>query len=408
VEKEEHRITGAVDLSGLPEGSWEKAIEITAQEVQRSLRLESGPVLRALWIEGGNKGRRLFVAVHHVAVDGFSWRILLEDIEQGCEQLQMGKPIKLISKTSSFQLWAQQQQQRAQSTELLEQMEYWEEVIRKINGNERSYPAEKKEEEREENTVEKAKILTVAMGEAETQALLQQAPTAARVSVEELLLTALTQVLGEGRQGIWVDLEGHGRESEEVDVSRTVGWFTCLYPVWLPNETDELGRCLAGVKEELRRIPDRGRGYGLLRYVCGEAEIAERLQIKKRPELLFNYLGQLDLVLPQKSLFQAAAEYAGASRSRRQARTHALEINAAVQNGQLQMNWTWAAGSRSSIPIEQLAHNYISRLRTLIQYCLSTKVQYSPSDFPLAKIDQRQLDRLSARTAQIAREPGIS
>lgn len=408
VEKEEHRITGAVDLRGLPEESWEKAIEATAQEVQRSLRLESGPVLRAIWIEGGEKGRRLFVVVHHATVDGFSWRILLEDIEQGCQQLLMGKSVKLTSKTSSFQRWAQQQRQRAQSAELLEQMEYWEEIIRKINGNERSFLAESKEEDREENIVEKAKILTVTLGEAETQALLQQAPKAARVSVEELLLTALTQILGEGRQGIWVDLEGHGRELEGVDVSRTVGWFTCLYPVWLPNETDELGRCLAGVKEELRRIPERGRGYGLLRYVRGEAEIAERLQIKKRPELLFNYLGQLDLVLPQKSLLQAAGEYVGASRSRRQARTHALEINAAVQNGQLQMNWTWAAGSRSSIPMEQLANDYISCLRDLIQYCLSTKVLYSPSDFPLAKIDQHQLERLSARTAQIVQEPGIN
>jgi non-ribosomal peptide synthase protein (TIGR01720 family) len=343
-----------------------------------------------------------------MAVDGVSGRILLEDIERGCQQLLAGEPVKLSSKTSSYRRWAQQQQKRAQSAELLAQMEYWGGVIEKIDAGANSWLAARGERE-EENTVEKARTVTVALEEAETRALLQQVPGAAHAKVEEVLLTALARVLGEGSGGVWVDLEGHGRETEVlegVDVSRTVGWFTCLYPTWLPNEAEDPGTCLGAVKEELRRIPERGRGYGLARYVRGDAELSERLRVKRRPEVLFNYLGQLDLVLPQEGMLQAAGEYAGASRSSRQARSHGLEINAAVRNGQLLVNWTWASDCQPSLPVEQIAKNYIIQLRSLIQYCLATKRTHSPSDFPLAKIDQRQLDRLSARTAEV-RVPDI-
>ena len=195
-----------------------------------------------------------------------------------------------------------------------------------------------------------------------------------------------------------VDLEGHGREEifEQVDLSRTVGWFTTLFPVLLVlDETDSLGNALKSIKEQLRRIPDHGIGYGVLRYLTGDAEGSVALRAAPSAELSFNYLGQLESVMTESSLFELAGESSGRPRSQRGKRSHLLEINAVVLRGRLEVAWIYSEDVHRRSTIDSLAQGFIEALKNLIKHCQSPDAGgYTPADFPLVKFSQQQLDKL--------------
>jgi non-ribosomal peptide synthase protein (TIGR01720 family) len=228
---------------------------------------------------------------------------------------------------------------------------------------------------------------------------LQEAPEAYHTRINDLLLTALGQVLAEwtGKRTLLVDLEGHGREDifDDVDLSRTVGWFTAIYPALLRLEKSrDPGEVLKSVKERLRTIPRRGLGYGLLRYLSGDEEIVEALRRLPQAEVSFNYLGQLDQALPADSLLAPARESGGPVHSPRGRRKHLLVVRGSVARGQLHLVWTYSEDIHRHATIERLAQSYIEALRALIAHCQSPEAGgYTPSDFPLAKLDQVELDQ---------------
>ena len=246
-----------------------------------------------------------------------------------------------------------------------------------------------------------AEVVRVALEEEQTRALLQEVPQAYRMQLPEVLLTGLAGAYGEwkGREGVVIDLEGHGREEMGgggLDVTRTVGWFTTIYPVVLRVEwrRGDAGRALREVKEQMRRIPQRGVGYGLLRYVRGEEEVERRLR-RRAAELSFNYLGQLDQVLEEKGVFGGAGESAGRMHSAQGRRSHELEVNAAVQGGRLQMAWTYSGKLHDRKKVEELAEKTVEKLEELIAHCRSAEAGgYTPSDFPLVDLDDRELEGL--------------
>jgi non-ribosomal peptide synthase protein (TIGR01720 family) len=163
---------------------------------------------------------------------------------------------------------------------------------------------------------------------------------------------------------------------------------------------EDPGEALKRVKERMREVPDRGLGYGVLRYVAGEAsqeeeEKRDRLKINKRAPLLFNYLGQLDLVLEERGILEGAEEYGGAVRSGKQARTQQLEVNASVRGGRLLMNWIYNSKRHGRDEMERVGKRCKDALRRLIRHCLhETALPYSPSDFPMAQVDQKQLEEV--------------
>ncbi|MCP4663921.1 MAG: non-ribosomal peptide synthetase, partial [bacterium] len=184
-----------------------------------------------------------------------------------------------------------------------------------------------------------------------------------------------------------VSLEGHGREEldEKLDLSRTVGWFTSIFPVLL-ERFDDPGDLLKAVKERLRAIPGGGVGYGMLRYL--NEETAGRLRELEPPRVLFNYLGQLDVALPPTSALRPAVESAGSTITREGLRRYLLEINGGVADGCLRLTWTYSENLHHRTTIEDWAERFLAALRTLIRHCLSPEAGgYTPSDFPLAGLD---------------------
>jgi non-ribosomal peptide synthase protein (TIGR01720 family) len=384
-----------VDLSVLLEAEQGSAIEARAAELQASLNLSEGPLVRvALFYLGPNQPSRLLFIIHHLVVDGVSWRILLEDLQTGYQQLSRGLAISLPPKTTSFQGWAHQLSEYAQSTVLEQELDYWLAQSRFwITPLPRDYPQGK-----DANIAASASNVLVSLSSLETRALLQDVQQAYNTQINDVLLTALAQVFAQylGIEYLMVDLEGHGREEifSGVDVSRTVGWFTTIFPVLLElRETDSPGSALKSVKEQLRHIPNRGIGYGLLRYLKENAAITEKLRRLPQAEVSFNYLGQLDQVLSPDSMFQIAKESRGPERSRLGNRHHLLEVDAFVSGGQLKLYWTYSSSLHQRATIESLAQGFLTALRALIAHCQSPEAGgYTPSDFPLTQMSQDALD----------------
>ena len=232
----------------------------------------------------------------------------------------------------------------------------------------------------------------------ETRALLQEVPAAYHTQINDALLTALVKAIGKwsGEKRVVVEMEGHGREeiSDDLDLSRTVGWFTSLYPVVLEvADADTPGAALKQVKEQLRRIPGGGIGYGVLRYLSGEKEMREQLQDAGPVELSFNYLGQLDQVLDTDSLFAGAAESSGPQQSERARQRYALEVTAAVARGKLTVRFTYNEQLHTADTIQAVSNDYIEALRELVRHCQSPEAGgFTPSDFPLIHLNQVELD----------------
>ncbi|HEX6289370.1 MAG TPA: amino acid adenylation domain-containing protein, partial [Herpetosiphonaceae bacterium] len=200
------------------------------------------------------------------------------------------------------------------------------------------------------------------------------------------------------------DLEGHGREDlfDEVDLSRTVGWFTSIFPVRLDLGTaQQPGAALTTIKEQLRQIPQHGIGYGLLRYL-GPPEMQAALAGMPPAEVSFNYLGQIDQALPSDGWLRVAPESPGPAQSARRRGSHLLEVAGFVTGGQLHVQWLYDTACHDRATIGRLVAAYELALRALIAHCLSPDAGgYTPSDFPLARLDQPTLDRLVGHDRQI-------
>jgi non-ribosomal peptide synthase protein (TIGR01720 family) len=258
-----------------------------------------------------------------------------------------------------------------------------------------------------DNTIGSTRTVVCTLDANQTRALLHDAPQAYRTQINDVLLTALAESLSRwtGEQRLLIDLEGHGREPlfEDVDLSRTVGWFTSLFPVQLRlPESDAPGVTLKSIKEQLRQIPQGGIGYGLLRWLHPDAKMAARLAALPRAELSFNYLGQFDQLLPQGALFSSAGETHGSDRAANQLRSHLLEVVARVGDGRLQVEWHYSSAVHCRETVQWLAESFISSLERIIQHCLTPEAGgFTPSDFPLAGVDEQELDKLSALLSQL-------
>jgi amino acid adenylation domain-containing protein/non-ribosomal peptide synthase protein (TIGR01720 family) len=364
-----------------------------AATLHASLNLEHGPLLRAaLFDRGPQQNSYLLVVIHHLVVDGVSWRILLEDLHTTYQQLSRGEAPSLPAKTTSFKSWAERLLAHAQSAELHEELSYWSEArpaarlpLDHSNGM---------------NTVASARTISVTLNADETRELLQALPVAYRTQINEVLLAALACVLTTWTKGdsLLIDLEGHGREEilEDVDLSRTVGWFTTIFPVVLDcKDSDTPVETLRSVKEQLRTIPNRGIGYGLLKYY--DAAAASRLRALPQAQLRFNYLGQIDRVFVDSSMFALAPHQTGPAQSLKAERAYLLNIIAMVTGGELKLQWTYSENIHRHETIERLAQQHLLQLRTLIEQSRVAQTIYSPSDFPNANLTKEELDKVLAK-----------
>ncbi len=390
-----------LDLSGLSKVEQKKAIHSTATELQASLNLSEGPLIRVALLElGPQEPSYLLIIIHHLAVDGVSWRILLEHLEVLYNQLSHNKVVQLPPKTTSYKHWAHQLEGYAQSDELQQELPFWLAMQEKQQPFlPVDYPLQIND-----NTVSSTDIIPVSLNVEKTEMLLKQVPKAYQTEINDVLLTALAQAVTQwtGTSTLLVDLEGHGREAifEDVDLSRTVGWFTTIFPVSLNlEETSNIGEMLKSVKEQLRCIPKRGIGYSILRYLRKDTKT---LQALPQAELNFNYLGQFDQMLSSTSPFELTNEDYGRRRSLKGKRRYLLEITGSIVEGKLQLSWVYSKNIHRQTTIELLAHGFMDALENLIDHCQSPKAGgFTPSDFPEADLSQEELDDLMSEIGEL-------
>ncbi|WP_410598328.1 non-ribosomal peptide synthase/polyketide synthase [Amycolatopsis sp. lyj-90] len=334
-------------------------------------RQENGPVgaetpLIRLDISEGD----VTLAVHHLVVDGVSWRVLAEDFDRGYAQALRGEPINLGPRTTSFREWAIKLAEHTADGGFDDELAYW----RGLPGD-TSIPVDGEGEA----TVASMREVTVRLPEAETEALLREVPAAYRTQVNDVLLAALGRVLRDwtGRVPV-IDLEGHGREDlfDDVDLSRTVGWFTSVFPVAL-DVPDDWGVALKSVKEGLRAVPRRGIGYGALRYLAGTAPEID-------PAVSFNYLGRF------------TSGRLESDESERSARAHLLDVVGRVESGELELTWYYTDGVHHESTVDELATAMLAALREIVAHCAAPGAGgRTPSDFPLITLDQATVDALA-------------
>ncbi|HKQ08248.1 MAG TPA: amino acid adenylation domain-containing protein [Blastocatellia bacterium] len=387
-----------VDIAALPELHQRLAVERLAAEAQASLNLAEGPLLRVLHFQrGGSRPDWLLIIIHHLAVDVVSWHVLLDDLQTGYGQLAGGQPVTLPVKTASYRQWAEQLTEYAQSPEVRRQGDYW------LSGADEPVAMLPAELNGGVNSEGSTCAVTVLLDAQATEALLREVPGVYRVQVEDILLTALVQAVAcwTGSSRLLVDLESHGRHDllPGVDISRTVGWFTTRFPVLLDaGDSPAPGAALRSIKEQLRRLPQHGTGYGLLRYLSGDAAVAARLRACQQAQISFNYVGQFDQVFSNSPLFAGMRELRAPNNSPRAARPHLLEVIGHVAEGRLQFSFRYSQNVHRRVTMERLGEDFLAALRAIINHCLTdASGGLTPSDFPDVALSQNELDSLMAK-----------
>jgi amino acid adenylation domain-containing protein/non-ribosomal peptide synthase protein (TIGR01720 family) len=362
------------------------------ERAQRSLGLEQGILLRAVLAELPDGSQRLLLVMHHLVVDGVSWRIFLEDLQNLYRQLLDGQPRQLPAKTSAFKTWAERLQAHARSTAMQQEQAFW---SQQLQGEKGDLPCRDPQGARPQRL---AQTLVSQLDGERTRQLLQQAPMAYRTQINDLLLTALARVICRwtGHSSSLIQLEGHGREElfEDIDLTRTMGWFTSLFPVRL-TPADDLATSIKQVKEQLRAVPNKGIGFGALRYL-GEEPTRQAFSQLPVPRITFNYLGQFDGSFSQQDgLFAPAPESAGAEQSPDAPLGNWLTLNGQVYAGELRLGWTFSPLMFDPQVIAELSAAYTRELNALVEHCCTPgNSGVTASDFPLAGLDQQQLESL--------------
>ncbi|HYG64673.1 MAG TPA: amino acid adenylation domain-containing protein [Thermoanaerobaculia bacterium] len=383
-----------VDLAALPAELWKAEVEAVCAQVQQSLDLTRGPLLRAVLIDRGAAGSaRLMMAVHHLVVDAVSWRVLLQDLQVAYRQVAAGGVALVPARTTSFQHWAERLREYAATAAIRQELSYWTDPAR---AEAAFVPRDFLEGD---NVKESIRAVAVWLEPDETQQLVQEVPRVYQTQINDALLTGLALAFARwtGERSLLVDLESHGREEifPDVDLSRTVGWFTNLAPVLLRVEEGlEPEGSLKAVKEQLRAVPRRGIGYGLLRYMAPEPGVAGELRRLPRAQVGFNYLGQVDQVLAESPLLRPAPESSGRPESRSGLRPHLLEITAVIVEGRLRVRLEYSKNLHERSTIDTLGRYFMEALRSIVAHCLTAgTVGYTPSDFPRARLKQKDLDQ---------------
>ncbi|NBM15846.1 non-ribosomal peptide synthetase [Streptomyces sp. GC420] len=429
-----------VDLAGLDEEVRGKAVARETEAAPGRLDPAAGTVLQAVWFDHGRDlPGRLLLCLHHLVVDGVSWRVLLADLAEAWAAVSAGEPVRLQPVDTSFPDWAQHLSGLARRPSTAAALPRWREVLAPADPFLTASPAPLTDRVPDpiRDTAATVRTLTVNLPAEVVRPLLADAAAALHTGPGELMLAALALAAHRGQEraggpapaSLLVDLEGHGRDADPTgafDVSRTVGWFTTQYPARLDLRGLDLGAAwnggpaLAGlarrVRDELAALPDRA-GYGLLRHLhpAAGAELAALPQ----PPILFNYLGR----------FPAGgggpwnpAPGSGALRADtppRMPAEHALQIDVLVreENGPAELTavWAWPQALLSETEAAALAEDWGRALRLLAAHrdgaraCFDSSVvrpqpdgtsgtrpdRLTPADCPLVRLDRTRLDRLT-------------
>ncbi|OBI83486.1 non-ribosomal peptide synthetase, partial [Mycobacterium sp. E740] len=364
----------------------------------------AGVMLSALWVTSTSQ---LVLIIHHLAVDGVSWRILLEDLNIAWAQHSSGQAIALPAPGTSFARWSSLLAEQARAAEVVQQADAW----RKVGAARDALPPLQPVED----TFNTAGFLSVELEAETTRMLLGEVPTAFHAGVQDILLIAFglacSEFLGNGGAPVGIDVEGHGRHEElvgDVDLTRTVGWFTTKYPVALAvggldwaqvtAGAAELGAVIKNAKEQLRALPDP-LSYGLLRYLNPDVELVD-----SDPAIGFNYLGRLGAAGAELSddfwrISQEGLALTGAAAAIPVQLSHTVGLNAGTADTEagprLHANWRWARSALDRAQVARLSRLWFEALTGICAHVRAGGGGLTPSDLAPTRLTQQQLDELS-------------
>ncbi|WP_426333525.1 amino acid adenylation domain-containing protein [Paenibacillus silvae] len=373
-----------------------QAVETKATHIQAGIHLENGPLVKAGLFRCAD-GDHLLLAVHHAVVDGVSWRILMEDFALGYDQAGKGEEIRFPSKTDAYHFWSEQLTAYAQSSEMTKERDYWQ-AVENIG-----VPHIPKDMKVDVTTQQDSESLFICLTCEETELLLKRVHRAYNTEMNDILVTALGIAIRKwtGHEMVRINLEGHGRESigTDIDITRTVGWFTTKFPVVLkPEIGGDLAQQIKQVKESLRRVPNKGLGYGVCRYL---SKSEDGLVWGAEPEINFNYLGQFDDEVSQDEI--GISPYSsGSPVSDRQARSFVLDINGMVLDGALSLDLSYSRKQYRKETMEAFALQFKQSLQELIAHCTSKdNTELTPSDVQYKGLTIAELERIAHRSGHL-------
>ncbi|EFM08498.1 amino acid adenylation domain protein [Paenibacillus curdlanolyticus YK9] len=378
----------AVSVYDLSDGSAQEQLDrvkAIGEQLKSSFKLDRDALLKACIFELGQDSRMVLLTAHHLAVDAVSWSVLMEEFGLLYRNIQLAETSSLPSTTTSYQRWAEHLWGRLEDSE--HESAYWKAVL--ADELYIRHDADGQEAEPFAGTVKEW------MTQEETEQLLKQASAAYGTNTQELLAAALAAAVQDvfAIERPVVELEGHGREPSDpsIDLSRTVGWFTTLYPVRLQAvEGEAWETSIKSIKETLRSLPSRGLGFGLLTRLSRTLhDPGEGRRIR------FNYVGELDSSLNGGEHFTLSEESSGSDSGQGNRPTAPLDIVAMVIGGRLQLSIGYDRGAVRSETATDFAGCFAKRTKELIRHCCSVRERnYTPSDFATISLSQEALDSL--------------
>ncbi|CAM5358011.1 amino acid adenylation domain-containing protein [Streptomyces chartreusis] len=415
-----------VDATGTPE-ELADATEEAAREAVARLDPSAGAMVRAIWLDAGpERAGRLVLAVHHLAVDGVSWRILVPDLREAYEAASAGHSPSPAPVPTSYRRWTRLLAAEAHRDHRVAELPAWDALLRDATPMPGVPPLDPARD-----TAATVRHTSWTLRNNDTATLVGRTAALFHCGIHDILLATLAGAVAHWRDDpyapVLVNVEGHGRTPlDGADLSRTVGWFTSAHPVRLDVSGVDLfgvmdgeraaGLLLKSVKEQIRAVPGDGLGYGLLRYL--NAETAPVLAELPVPQIGFNYLGRFDARAGGSVRAGAGAPWEPATPRAlysaddpRMPLPHALEAGAVVRDTrhgpELTLTLSRPARVLADGAADSLGRIWLALLRGLAAHSDRPAVGgHTPSDFPLLDLDQDEVEQLEAIAADL--EGGLS
>jgi amino acid adenylation domain-containing protein/non-ribosomal peptide synthase protein (TIGR01720 family) len=371
--------------------NYAEKITAASNNIQGSININNGPLLK-LGLFRTTEGDHLLIVIHHLVVDGLSWRILLEDMQTAYSQAINNEEVILPKKTDSFMAWAKKLTDYTNSKQLINEIGYWRDIE---NTELAPLPRDNRIIN---NKVGDSELIKITLSQEQTEKLLSQVNKTYSTEIKDILLTSLGLAFKDwsGIEKVLINLESHGREHSllDVDIKRTVGWFTSVYPVILDFiQTGNLSNHIRRTKETLRHVPNKGVGYGVLRYLK-PSESNEEIILIKQPEVSFKYLEQFDQNINTET-FQLSRISLGSSVSKDLERSYSIDIVGVVEDGKLSITFNYNKYEYNKNTIQKLSNSFNKNLKDIIEHCITKEeVQITPSDTTAKSIDLEEFDKI--------------
>lgn len=372
------------DYRNLPMDEASRMIEKQSNQIQISMNLKRGPLVK-VGLYHTKQEDHLLLCMHHIVVDGVSWRIILKDLEDAYQQYRENGKIRLPKKTASYKDWAEALLEYSESKDIKNETEYWRSITERVSLGK---IVDTTPTGAAGTGIEKTKL-----DKEYTKNLLYSANKSYGTEINDLLICAVAMAVNKltGQKNVAIEMEGHGREDihRPIEIDRTVGWFTSIYPV-VVNVKEGVNENIIETKEMLRKVPNHGIGYGVLKH------LKDDLLGNTDADIMFNYLGELDSVMKDESYFKVSQLPKGLESSEDNSSRYGITLNCSILGGELRITILFDRSRYSDLYISKFALYIKEMLEGLIHTCINqTETVKTASDFGTFDIEQDVLDELA-------------